>query len=70
MNDISGDLYKMLYEDGAYLYVCGDARNMARDVHANLLLIIEREGNMGSQEAVDFVKNLQNRNRYQLDVWS
>ena len=70
MNNISGDLYRMLCEDGAYLYVCGDARNMARDVHANLLLIIEREGKMGTEEAMKFVKNLQNRNRYQLDVWS
>ena len=70
MDTISGDLYKLINEDGAYLYVCGDARNMARDVHANLLQIIEREGNMGTEDAMAFVKNLQNRNRYQLDVWS
>ena len=43
---------------------------MARDVHTNLLLILEQEGGMGSEEAAVFVKNLQNRNRYQLDVWS
>ncbi|KAI6649241.1 NADPH--cytochrome P450 reductase [Oopsacas minuta] len=70
MNNISGDLFRLLKEEGAYIYVCGDARNMARDVHANLLLILEQEGGMGSEDAALFVKNLQNRNRYQLDVWS
>ena len=70
MKQLSGDLYKLLKDEGAYIYVCGDAKNMARDVHTNLLLILEQEGGMGSEEAAVFVKNLQNRNRYQLDVWS
>ena len=70
MKELSGDLYRLLKDEGAYIYVCGDAKNMARDVHTNLLLILEQEGGMGSDEAAGFVKNLQNRNRYQLDVWS
>ena len=50
MKQLSGDLYKLLKDEGAYIYVCGDAKNMARDVHTNLLLILEQEGGMGSEE--------------------
>ena len=70
MRDISGDLFRLLNQEGAYIYVCGDARNMARDVHTNLLLILEQEGKMSSEEAAQFLKGLQNKNKYQLDVWS
>jgi len=33
-------------EDGAYLYVCGDAERMARDVDRSLAYIIAKEGGM------------------------
>ena len=63
---------KVFYEwlqEGAYLYICGDAEQMARDVHAALLTIIEKEGHMSMEAAQDYVKNMQREKRYQRDVY-
>ncbi|XP_060572086.1 NADPH--cytochrome P450 reductase-like [Ruditapes philippinarum] len=59
-----------LLESGGHLYVCGDARNMARDVHDTLTYIIQECGGMDSTKAADYIKKLQNKGRYSCDVWS
>lgn len=59
-----------LLEAGGHLYVCGDARNMARDVHDTLMAIIQELGEMDSARAADYIKKLQNKGRYSCDVWS
>ena len=52
-----------------YLYVCGDAKNMAKDVHAALIEIATEAagGNVSAGEAA--VKVLMDSGRYQKDVW-
>lgn len=47
-----------------------DARNMARDVQATLLKVLEEHGHMDTQAASEYVKKLQKRGRYLQDVWS
>jgi len=56
--------------NNGHLYVCGDAKHMARDVQEALTCIIEEKGGKTRQQAQDFVKNLQKRGKYSLDVWS
>lgn len=56
-------------EDGAYLYVCGDAQHMAPDVHATLLEIIATHGARSPEEAADYILQLQQQRRYQRDVY-
>ncbi|PAV58156.1 hypothetical protein WR25_11779 isoform C [Diploscapter pachys] len=55
---------------GAHIYVCGDARNMARDVQNTLLRIIREVGGKSEDEAVNYFKELEKHKRYQADVWS
>lgn len=43
---------------------------MARDVHEILVDICEKEGGMGRTLAVQYVKDLGQKSRYVLDVWS
>jgi sulfite reductase (NADPH) flavoprotein alpha-component len=68
MLEKSKDLYAWLQE-GAYLYVCGDAERMAHDVHAALITIVAKEGGVSSQKAAEYVKGLQKDKRYQRDVY-
>jgi sulfite reductase (NADPH) flavoprotein alpha-component len=56
-------------EDGATLYVCGDANRMAPDVHEALLAILEREGGMSREQAEEYVLRMQQEKRYQRDVY-
>ncbi len=83
MREQGARLARLLLKEGAYLYVCGDAENMARDVHANLkaLLVQHGQGQPGKQgqeqggvrteeEAEAFLSELKQRQRYVLDIWS
>lgn len=68
MRENSKELYKWL-EDGAYVYVCGDEKNMARDVHHALIDIIETEGGFSREQAEEYVSRLSQEKRYQRDVY-
>ncbi|HEM6924416.1 MULTISPECIES: NADPH-dependent assimilatory sulfite reductase flavoprotein subunit [Providencia] len=56
-------------QEGAHLYVCGDANRMAKDVEQALLDIIGQYGNMDSEEADEFLSELRVMRRYQRDVY-
>jgi sulfite reductase (NADPH) flavoprotein alpha-component len=56
-------------EEGAHLYVCGDAQRMARDVEAGLTYIIGKEGRMESAAAKAHLARLTAEGRYQKDVY-
>jgi sulfite reductase (NADPH) flavoprotein alpha-component len=56
-------------EDGASLYVCGDAGAMAPDVKAALLDIIAEHGGLGQEAAGEYLAGLQRDGRYLLDVY-
>ncbi|RCH89036.1 NADPH-cytochrome P450 reductase [Rhizopus stolonifer] len=59
-----------LLEKGAYVYVCGDAKVMARDVNQTFVQFAKDLGGLDEAEAQDYVKNLRNTGRYQEDVWA
>lgn len=54
---------------GAFFFVCGDAKRMAKDVDAALHQIIAREGKMSEAEAADYVKAMKKEKRYLRDVY-
>ncbi len=56
-------------EEGAYVYVCGDAQHMAPDVHTALLRVISEHGALGEEEAAEYVLEMQQQRRYQRDVY-
>lgn len=56
-------------EQGATIYVCGDANAMAADVHDALLDLISEHGQLDAEGAAGYLKNLQKEKRYQRDVY-
>ncbi len=62
------ELYKWL-ENGAHLYICGDAKMMAKDVEQTLHQLISEEGKKTEVEAKEFLKALRKQGRYLLDVY-
>jgi sulfite reductase (NADPH) flavoprotein alpha-component len=56
-------------EDGAYLYVCGDAERMARDVDRSLAYIVGKEGGMDLAGAKAYLARLARDGRYLRDVY-
>jgi sulfite reductase (NADPH) flavoprotein alpha-component len=56
-------------EDGAHLYVCGDAERMARDVDRGLAYIVAKEGGMEPAAAKAYLARLAAEGRYQRDIY-
>jgi sulfite reductase (NADPH) flavoprotein alpha-component len=68
MREVGRDLWAWL-ADGAHLYVCGDAKNMAKDVERALVDVVATFGVRSVNEAVTFVADLKKHGRYQQDVY-
>lgn len=68
MLEKSRELYRWL-QDGACVYVCGDEKKMAHDVHAALATILEQEGGLSPEEAAEYLSSMQQQKRYQRDVY-
>lgn len=62
------ELWKWL-EEGAHIYVCGDASRMARDVEKALLEVIIQEGQLDEDAAQEYLDELRSEKRYQRDVY-
>lgn len=68
MKERARDLFAWL-EEGAHVYVCGDAAHLAPDVHAALIDIVAAEARSSPDAAEDYVRSLQADHRYQRDVY-
>lgn len=68
MLEQSRQLYAWL-EEGAYFYVCGDAKRMAPDVHEALIRVVQKEGGVTRERAEEYIRHLQTAKRYRRDVY-
>ncbi|MBH2925825.1 NADPH-dependent assimilatory sulfite reductase flavoprotein subunit [Serratia ureilytica] len=56
-------------QEGAHIYVCGDANRMAKDVEHTLLELVAEHGGMDTEQADEFLSELRLERRYQRDVY-
>ena len=58
-------------EEGAYFYVCGDAKRMAKDVHQALITIAQQQGGLSPEAAANYVNQtlMRTEKRYLRDVY-
>lgn len=68
MLDHATDLYDWV-QSGAYIYVCGDANHMAKDVHQTLMHIAKIEGGLDAEQAKTWLEDLASQGRYARDVY-
>ena len=68
MKEASSELFAWL-EEGAHFFVCGDGERMAKDVDAELHLIVQREKGCSGEEAAAYVDALKKAKRYKKDVY-
>ncbi|XP_039079252.1 methionine synthase reductase isoform X2 [Hyaena hyaena] len=61
---------KALLQENGYIYVCGDAKNMAKDVNDTLVEIISKEAGVEKLEAMKTLATLKEEKRYIQDIWS
>jgi sulfite reductase (NADPH) flavoprotein alpha-component len=68
LREAGAELYSWL-EGGAHLYVCGDADQMAPDVHAALVDVVAEHGRLERADAEAYVRRLADDRRYLRDVY-
>jgi sulfite reductase (NADPH) flavoprotein alpha-component len=68
MREVGRDLWAWIAE-GAHVYVCGDAKHMAKDVERALIDVVASYGVRSVNEAVAFIADLKKNGRYQQDVY-
>ena len=56
-------------EEGASIYVCGDASRMAKDVDTTLHTIVEQQAGLPREAAIEYMQQLKDQNRYHRDVY-
>ncbi|CRM17123.1 Nitrate reductase [Pseudomonas sp. 24 E 1] len=62
------ELWRWL-QDGAKLYICGEASHMAKDVDQALRQVAQTHGGLGVEAAVDYWRQLSEQKRYLRDVY-
>ncbi len=68
MMERAAELYAWL-EEGAFVYVCGDATRMAPDVHAALVSVVMQGGAVDADAAEAYLREMKRGGRYQRDVY-
>lgn len=63
------ELFYQWLQDGAAIYVCGDEKHMAKDVHDTIRSVIEQEGDMSETDAEAYLTQMKQEKRYQRDVY-
>lgn len=68
LRENAAELYAWL-QNGAHVYVCGDADKMAKDVNEALIDIVAEQGQLARSAAEEYVAELRRNKRYQRDVY-
>ena len=70
LRERSKDIVRLLLDEGAYLYICGDGNHMAKDVHSAIIDALVTEKELTKDAAETIIHELKFRRRFVLDIWS
>jgi methionine synthase reductase len=66
----AGEIARMILDDCAHIYVCGDGNHMAKDVYATIKSIVTNYARISEEEAESMLQDMKLRRRYIVDIWS
>jgi len=66
----SSHVKDLLTHPTAMVYICGDAKNMARNVNDALIEVLVQEEGMSKMSAMKHLADLREQKRYLQDVWA
>lgn len=64
----ASDIWQWLQE-GAFIYVCGDAKRMAKAVDLALQQILMTQAQYSQEQAINYLDELRSQKRYQRDIY-
>jgi methionine synthase reductase len=64
------EVARLILEDGAHVYICGDGNHMAKDVFGTMRALLCEHGSLSEQEADALLQDMKLRRKYILDIWS
>lgn len=68
--DKGKELVPMILCGNAYIYICGDGTQMAKDVMNTLVTMLQVHGDQSEECAHEFLQEMKSRRRLLMDVWS
>lgn len=66
----AAELWDLIENRKANVYICGDAKHMAKDVEQELTKIVMQQGGLSEEAAKEYLAKLESSDRYLKDVWS
>lgn len=60
--------WQFLQNDGS-IYLAGNSKNMPNDVRNEFVNLAKEIGEMTEEQAEAFIKDLEKKNRYQVETW-
>ena len=71
LRERGAEMARLILDDAACIYICGDGNHMAKDVYASIKAILVEHGNGMTEESVEaLLQDMKLRRRYILDIWS
>ncbi|OBT46495.1 hypothetical protein VE00_03311 [Pseudogymnoascus sp. WSF 3629] len=69
MMEVKEQLFDLIHNKKAWIYICGDAAHMAKDVSTALVDIVAEGKSIGTKDAVNYITNLKDSGRMHEDIW-
>ncbi len=66
----AGEIARLILEDSAHVYICGDGNQMAKDVYCTIKAILSSYTGLTDEETETMIQDMKLRRRYILDIWS
>lgn len=64
------ELCRLIFKQQAYVYVCGDARNMSKDVQKCLSECLSEECQISLEDANKYLIEMMKEKRFKQDIWA